>query len=384
MSPFSYATVRSLVEIKHFDFQKEVKDTSAENWNKINLELLQLYFTASMSPVRLGINGFGRIGRMALRAAIETPEVQVVAINDPAADVDYMAYMFKYDSVHSTCSVPVTHDSDKQVIIVNGKEIAHLAERDPLQLPWSKYSVDIVLECTGVFTTIEKASLHLQSGAKKVIISAPSADAPMFVMGVNQNTYKPDMHVISNASCTTNCLAPLTKIIHEHFGIKEGLMTTVHAATATQPSVDGTSKKDWRGGRSCMCNIVPASTGAAKAVGKVYPPVNGLLTGMAFRVPTVDVSVVDLTCVLEKPTTYDAICEAVKAAAEGPMKGVVTYTEEAVVSSDFLSTKSTCNFDAKAGIMLNDHFVKLVAWYDNEFGYATKLVELAHFVGAKL
>ncbi|KAH0571327.1 Glyceraldehyde-3-phosphate dehydrogenase [Spironucleus salmonicida] len=331
--------------------------------------------------VKVGINGFGRIGRMAMRAALAIPEVEVVAINDPFIDGEYMVYMFKYDSVHRTVKAEVTTDGKN--LIVNGKTVTCYAERDPQQIAWA--GCDIVLECTGVFTTIEKASLHVHGSVKKCIISAPSADAPMFVMGVNTATYDPKtMHVVSNASCTTNCLAPICKVLEECYGIEAGLMTTVHAATATQPSVDGPSKKDWRGGRSCMCNIIPAATGAAKAVGKVIPQLNGKVTGMAFRVPTTDVSVVDLTVLLKKDTTYEDICANMKKYAEGELKNVLTYTEEAVVSSDFLSSTTTSNFDAKAGIQMTPRFVKVVSWYDNEMGYATKLIELARLVGSKL
>lgn len=325
--------------------------------------------------VKVGINGFGRIGKLALQAALENDEVEVVAINDPFIAADYMAYMVKYDSMHGRFKGEIKAEEGK--LIVNGKSLNVYNEMDPNNIPWGENGVEYVLECSGVFTTTEKAQAHLNAGAKKVVISAPSKDAPMFVMGVNEDKYDPSMNIVSNASCTTNCLAPLAKVINDNFGIKEGLMTTVHSITATQKTVDGASKKDWRGGRAAGGNIIPSSTGAAKAVGKVIPELSGKLTGMAFRVPTMDVSVVDLTCNLERPTTYEEICAAVKKAAEGEMKGIVEYVDEDVVSSDFLTDSHTSIFDAKAGIMLTDTFVKLVAWYDNEWGYANKLVDLA-------
>lgn len=325
--------------------------------------------------VKIGINGFGRIGNLAFQAALKNSEVEVVAINDPFIAADYMAYMVKYDSAHGRFDGEVKSEEGK--LIVNGKSINVYNEMDPNNIPWAKEGVEYVLECSGVFTTMEKAQAHLNAGAKKVVISAPSKDAPMFVMGVNNETYDPSMNIVSNASCTTNCLAPLAKVINDNFGIKEGLMTTVHSTTATQKTVDGASKKDWRGGRAAGGNIIPSSTGAAKAVGKVIPELSGKLTGMAFRVPTMDVSVVDLTCNLERPTTYEEICAVVKKASEGSMKGIVEYVDEDVVSSDFLTDSHTSIFDAKAGIMLTDTFVKLVAWYDNEWGYANKLVDLA-------
>lgn len=324
--------------------------------------------------VKVGINGFGRIGKLALQAALENDEVEVVAINDPFIAADYMAYMVKYDSMHGRFKGEIKSEEGK--LIVNGKTLNVYNEMDPNNIPWGENGVEYVLECSGVFTTTEKAQAHLNAGAKKVVISAPSKDAPMFVMGVNEDKYDPSMNIVSNASCTTNCLAPLAKVINDNFGIKEGLMTTVHSITATQKTVDGASKKDWRGGRAAGGNIIPSSTGAAKAVGKVIPELSGKLTGMAFRVPTMDVSVVDLTCNLERPTTYEEICAAVKKAAEGEMKGIVEYVDEDVVSSDFLTDSHTSIFDAKAGIMLTDTFVKLVAWYDNEWGYANKLVDL--------
>ena len=289
--------------------------------------------------------------------------------------------MTKYDTVHGRFNEEVS--SKDGVLIVNGKEIKVYNEMDPKNIPWGALGVDYVLECSGVFTTLEKAQAHIDAGAKKVIISAPSKDAPMFVMGVNNDKYTSDMNIVSNASCTTNCLAPLAKVINDNFGIKDGLMTTVHATTATQKTVDGASKKDWRGGRAAAANIIPSSTGAAKAVGKVIPELNGKLTGMAFRVPTVDVSVVDLTCNLEKPATMEEICAAVKKASENEFKGIIEYVEDPVVSSDFISDAHTSIFDATAGISLTDTFVKLVAWYDNEWGYSNKLVDLACYIASK-
>ncbi|CAO3657058.1 unnamed protein product [Mucor hiemalis] len=324
--------------------------------------------------VNVGINGFGRIGRIVLRASEEQKDVQVVAINDPFIPLDYMVYMLKYDSVHGRFAGSVEAKDGK--LVVNGHPIAVSAERDPAQIPWGAAGADYVVESTGVFTTIDSASAHLKGGAKKVIISAPSADAPMFVCGVNLEEYKSEYKVISNASCTTNCLAPLAKVINDNFGIAEGLMTTVHATTATQKTVDGPSHKDWRGGRAAAANIIPSSTGAAKAVGKVIPALNGKLTGMAFRVPTPDVSVVDLTVNLEKGTSYDEIKAVVKKAAETTMKGVLGYTEDSVVSTDFVGEKNSSVFDATAGIQLSPKFVKLVAWYDNEFGYSNRVVDL--------
>ena len=331
--------------------------------------------------IKIGINGFGRIGKLAFQAALSKEGVEIVAINDPFIAADYMAYMVKYDTVHGRFNGEISAEEGK--LVVNGKEIKVYNEMDPKNIPWGKDGVEYVLECSGVFTTMEKAGAHLDAGAKKVIISAPSKDAPMFVMGVNNDTYTPDMNIISNASCTTNCLAPLAKVINDNFGIKDGLMTTVHSTTATQKTVDGASKKDWRGGRAASANIIPSSTGAAKAVGKVIPELNGKLTGMSFRVPTVDVSVVDLTCNLAKPATYEEICNAVKKACENEMKGIMEYTDEPVVSSDFISDPHTSIFDAAAGIALTDTFVKLVAWYDNEWGYSNKLVDLAMYIANK-
>ena len=331
--------------------------------------------------VKVGINGFGRIGKLSFQAALAKEGVEVVAVNDPFIAADYMAYMTKYDTVHGRFNGTIEEKEGN--LVVNGNVIKVFNEMDPHNIPWKDLGVEYVLECSGVFTTMEKAQAHLDAGAKKVIISAPSKDAPMFVMGVNNETYDPSMNIVSNASCTTNCLAPLAKVINDNFGITEGLMTTVHSTTATQKTVDGASKKDWRGGRAASANIIPSSTGAAKAVGKVIPELNGKLTGMSLRVPTVDVSVVDLTCNLAKPTTYEEICAAVKKASEGELKGILGYTDEDVVSSDFISDLHTSIFDAKAGIMLTDTFVKLVSWYDNEWGYSNKLVDLACYIASK-
>ena len=331
--------------------------------------------------VKVGINGFGRIGKLSFQAALAKEGVEVVAVNDPFITADYMAYMTKYDTVHGRFNGTIEEKDGN--LVVNGNVIKVFNEMDPHNIPWKDLGVEYVLECSGVFTTMEKAQAHLDAGAKKVIISAPSKDAPMFVMGVNNETYDPSMNIVSNASCTTNCLAPLAKVINDNFGITEGLMTTVHSTTATQKTVDGASKKDWRGGRAAAANIIPSSTGAAKAVGKVIPELNGKLTGMSLRVPTVDVSVVDLTCNLAKPTTYEEICAAVKKASEGELKGILGYTDEDVVSSDFISDPHTSIFDAKAGIMLTDTFVKLVSWYDNEWGYSNKLVDLACYIASR-
>ena len=314
--------------------------------------------------VKVGINGFGRIGRMVFRAAMTKPEIEIVGVNDPFIDPDYMVYMLKYDSVHGKFDGEVSAKDGK--LVVNGKEITVFNCMDPKDIDWKSCGAEYIVESTGVFTTTEKASAHFNGGAKKVVISAPSSDAPMFVMGVNHNTYNKDMKVISNASCTTNCLAPLAKVLNDKFGLVEGLMTTVHATTGTQKTVDGPSKKDWRGGRANMGNIIPSSTGAAKAVGKVIPELNGKLTGMSMRVPTLDVSVVDLTCRLAKDVTYDEVCAAMKEASEGELKGIMGYTEDAVVSTDFTGDPRTSIFDAKAGIALTGNFMKLISWYDNE------------------
>ncbi|OZJ05014.1 Glyceraldehyde-3-phosphate dehydrogenase [Bifiguratus adelaidae] len=331
--------------------------------------------------VKVGINGFGRIGRIVLRAAILHGDVDVVAINDPFIPLDYMVYMFKYDSTHGKYKGTVEAKDGK--LVVDGKPIKVHMEKDPSAIPWGKDGAEYVVESTGVFTTTEKASAHLQGGAKKVVISAPSADAPMFVVGVNLDAYKPEYKVISNASCTTNCLAPLAKIIDDEFGIVEGLMTTVHATTATQKTVDGPSGKDWRAGRGAGANLIPASTGAAKAVGKVIPHLNGKLTGMSIRVPTPDVSVVDLTVRLNKGASYDEIKQAIKKASEGSMKGIMGYTEDEVVSTDFVGDSRSSIFDAKAGISLNPNFVKLISWYDNEYGYSCRVVDLISYIAKK-
>ena len=328
-----------------------------------------------MSVLKIGINGFGRIGRLAFRAISKRANVEVVGIND-LQDVEYIAYLLKYDSVHGT--FPLDVKTENGHLVVDGKTIRITAEKDPNNLKWNEVGADVVLECTGIFTTLEKAQAHLNAGAKKVVISAPSADAPMFVMGVNHKSVKPTDTIVSNASCTTNCLAPIAKVINDNFGIDEALMTTVHATTATQLTVDGPSKKDWRGGRSALINIIPSSTGAAKAVGKVIPK----LTGMAFRVPTADVSVVDLTVKTKKATSLKEINEAMKKASEGELKNILAYTDELVVSQDFVGCTNTSIYDAKAGIELNDHFFKVVSWYDNESGYSNKLVDLAQHVAS--
>ena len=332
-----------------------------------------------MSVLKIGINGFGRIGRLAFRAISKRANVEVVGIND-LQDVEYIAYLLKYDSVHGTFPLDVKAENGN--LVVDGKTIRITAEKDPNNLKWNEVGADVVLECTGIFTTLEKAQAHLNAGAKKVVISAPSADAPMFVMGVNHKSVKPTDTIVSNASCTTNCLAPIAKVINDNFGIDEALMTTVHATTATQLTVDGPSKKDWRGGRSALINIIPSSTGAAKAVGKVIPELNGKLTGMAFRVPTADVSVVDLTVKTKKATSLKEINEAMKKASEGELKNILAYTDELVVSQDFVGCTNTSIYDAKAGIELNDHFFKVVSWYDNESGYSNKLVDLAQHVAS--
>ncbi len=331
--------------------------------------------------VKIGINGFGRIGKLVFTAGINRDDIEFVGINDIVCSPDYMAYTLRYDTVHGKFEGTIDYTDD--AIIVNGKKVRVFSISNPEEIPWAEVGADYVIDCTGVFKTIDKASAHIKAGAKKVVISAPSPDAPMFVMGVNEETYTPDMNVISNASCTTNCLAPLAKVINDKWGIADGLMTTVHATTATQRTVDGASKKDWRGGRAASGNIIPSSTGAASAVGKVIPSLNGKLTGMSMRVPTLDVSVVDLTVNLKKPAKYSEICAAMKEASEGELKGIVGYTEDAVVSSDFIHDPRTCIFDAKAGIALTDTFVKLVAWYDNEWGYSNKLLDLTVYIASK-
>lgn len=324
--------------------------------------------------IKVGINGFGRIGRMVFRASLNHPDIEIVGIND-LCPADYLAYMLKYDTMHGRFQGDVGHT--EEAIVVNGREIPVFAERDPANLPWGRLEAEYVVESTGLFLTKETAQAHLKAGAKKVVLSAPSKDdTPMFVVGVNTDSYTADMDIVSNASCTTNCLAPIAKVLHDTFGIRDGLMTTVHSVTATQKTVDGPSLKDWRGGRAATGNIIPSSTGAARAVGKVIPALNGKLTGMSMRVPTLDVSVVDLTVNLEKPASYDEICAAMKAASEGELKGILGYTEEDVVSSDFLGDPRTSIFDARAGIALTDTFVKVVSWYDNEMGYSNKVLDL--------
>jgi glyceraldehyde 3-phosphate dehydrogenase len=339
-------------------------------------------------PATMGINGFGRIGRLVFRAAMANDQVEVKAINEPFMDVEYMVYQLRYDSTHGRYPEEVSFkkEGDKSCLIVGSKTIEVFASKDPASIPWGAAGANYICESTGVFTAKEKAELHIQGGAKKVIISAPPKDAvPIYVVGVNHDEYKTSDTVVSNASCTTNCLAPLAKVVHENFGIVEGLMTTVHAMTATQLTVDGPSRggKDWRGGRCASQNIIPSATGAAKAVGKCLPALNGKLTGMAFRVPTVDVSVVDLTCRIEKAAKYDDIVAKIKEAADGPMKGVLDHTNEEVVSTDFISCKTSSIFDISAGIALTDNFVKLVSWYDNEWGYSNRLVDLCVYMSGK-
>ena len=334
-----------------------------------------------MNKINIAINGFGRIGRLVFRAAINNPNINIVGINDLIA-ANYMSYMLRYDTTHGRFNGEVSLDGKD--LIVNGNKIRVTSERDPSNLKWNEINADYIVESTGLFLTEDSAKGHITSGAKKVIMSAPSKDdTPMFVMGVNNSSYSSDMDFVSNASCTTNCLAPMAKVLHDNFGIESGLMTTVHAATASQKIVDGPSMKDWRGGRAAFSNIIPSSTGAAKAVGKVIPSLNGKLTGMAFRVPTVDVSVVDLTVNLSKETNYEEICSAMKNASENELKGVLGYTDEAVVSTDFLGDSRTSIFDSEAGIMLNNKFVKLVSWYDNEWGYSSKVVELIEYIESK-
>ncbi|KAL7677826.1 hypothetical protein ACOME3_004059 [Neoechinorhynchus agilis] len=334
-----------------------------------------------MSGPKVGINGFGRIGRLVLRCALEK-NVNVVLINEPFMELDYMVYNFKYDSVHGRLKGHV-ESKDGKMVVNHEQKIAVSAEKNAEQIPWAAHGVEYVIESTGVFTTVDKCQGHLKAGAKKVLITAPSADAPMFVVGVNHTSYDKSQNILSNASCTTNCLAPLAKIINDEFGLVEGLMSTTHSYTATQKIVDGPSMKDWRGGRAAAINIVPSSTGAAKAVGKVIPELNGKLTGMAFRVPTPDVSVVDLTCRIEKPASYEEICKAIKKHAEGDLKGIMGYTDESVVSTDFIGDTHSSIFDAKAGISLNPNFVKLVSWYDNEYGYSHRVIDLLLYVASK-
>ncbi|KAK8588954.1 hypothetical protein V6N13_087843 [Hibiscus sabdariffa] len=333
----------------------------------------------SSGKTKVGINGFGRIGRLVLRIATSRDDIDVVAVNDPFIDVKYMAYMLRYDSTHGPFKGTIKV-VDESTLEINGKQVHVVSKRDPAEIPWGDYGAEFVVESSGVFTTLAKASAHMKGGAKKVVISAPSADAPMFVVGVNEKTYEPSMDIVSNASCTTNCLAPLAKVVHEEFGIVEGLMTTVHATTATQKTVDGPSMKDWRGGRGAGQNIIPSSTGAAKAVGKVLPELNGKLTGMAFRVPTPNVSVVDLTCRLQKSASYEDVKVAIKYAAEGPLKGILGYTDEDVVSNDFVGDSRSSIFDSKAGIGLSKSFMKIVSWYDNEWGYSNRVLDLIEHI----
>ena len=329
--------------------------------------------------IKIGINGFGRIGRLVFRAGLERPDVEFVGINDPGMTPDYMAYMLRYDTIHGRFNGEISYDDSS--ITVNGHKVMVYAEKEPSALPWGQIGAEYVVEATGLFLTKEKSEGHIKAGAKKVIFSAPSKDdTPMFVMGVNNTAYDPSMNFVSNASCTTNCLAPIAKVLNDNWGITDGLMTTVHSTTATQKTVDGVSMKDWRGGRAASGNIIPSSTGAAKAVGKVIPSLNGKLTGMSMRVPTLDVSVVDLTVNLAKPAKYDEICAAMKAASEGELKGILGYTEDAVVSSDFLGDPRTSIFDAGAGIALTDTFVKVVSWYDNEMGYSNKVLDLIQYM----
>ena len=331
-----------------------------------------------MNKVRIAINGFGRIGRLVLRVCANRKDIEVVAVNDPFIDVEYGKYMLTHDTIHGKFIGSCDIKDGK--LIVNKNPITFYGEKEPSAIPWKKHNVDVVIEATGKFTKYEDAVKHIEAGAKKVIVSAPGKNMPMFVMGVNHKEYKKDMLVVSNASCTTNCLAPLVKVINDNFGIEEGLMSTIHSVTATQLTVDGPSKKDWRGGRAASYNIIPSSTGAAKAVGEVIPALKGKLTGMSFRVPTLNVSVVDLTARLSKPTTYEEIVSAIKKASKGEMKNILGWTDEDVVSSDFIGDERTSIFDVKAGIMISPTFVKLVAWYDNEWGYSNKTVDLAYYI----
>lgn len=334
-----------------------------------------------MKKIKIGINGFGRIGRLVMRVCADRDDVEVVAVNDPFIGADYGKYLLDHDTIHGKFAGETAVKGND--LVVNGKKIAFYEEREPNLIPWGKHSVDVVVEATGKFTKYDDAKKHLEGGAKKVVVSAPGKEMPMFVMGVNEDKYQNDMLVVSNASCTTNCLAPLAKVINDNFGIVEGLMTTVHSITATQLTVDGPSKKDWRGGRAASYNIIPSSTGAAKAVGEVIPELKGKLTGMSFRVPTVNVSVVDLTVRLSKPTTYEKIVKAIKKASENELNGILGWTDEPVVSSDFIGDKHTSIFDVNAGIMISPTFVKLVSWYDNEWGYSNKTVDLASYIARK-
>ncbi|KAD2393725.1 hypothetical protein R6Q59_011974 [Mikania micrantha] len=337
---------------------------------------------ATDKKIKIGINGFGRIGRLVARVALLSTDIELVAVNDPFISTDYMTYMFKYDTVHGQWKHHELKVKDEKTLLFGEKPVTVFGVRNPDEIPWGAAGADFVVESTGVFTDKDKAAAHLKGGAKKVIISAPSGNAPMFVVGVNEKEYTPDLDIVSNASCTTNCLAPLAKVINDRFGIVEGLMTTVHAMTATQKTVDGPSMKDWRGGRAASFNIIPSSTGAAKAVGKVLPALNGKLTGMAFRVPTVDVSVVDLTVRLEKKATYEQVKAAIKEESEGKLKGILGYVDEDVVSTDFLGDSRSSIFDAKAGIALNENFLKLVSWYDNEWGYSSRVIDLIRHIAS--
>ncbi|XP_050207103.1 glyceraldehyde-3-phosphate dehydrogenase, cytosolic-like [Mercurialis annua] len=337
---------------------------------------------ASDKKIKIGINGFGRIGRLVARVALSRNDIELVAVNDPFISTEYMTYMFKYDTVHGQWKHSDLKVKDDKTLLFGEKPVTVFGFRNPEEIPWGQTGAEFVVESTGVFTDKDKAAAHLKGGAKKVVISAPSKDAPMFVVGVNEKEYKPEFDIVSNASCTTNCLAPLAKVLNDRFGIVEGLMTTVHSITATQKTVDGPSMKDWRGGRAASFNIIPSSTGAAKAVGKVLPELNGKLTGMSFRVPTVDVSVVDLTVRLEKKATYEDIKAAIKEESEGKLKGILGYTDEDVVSSDFVGDSRSSIFDAKAGIALNDNFVKVVSWYDNEWGYSSRVLDLVAHIAA--
>ncbi|KAL8224536.1 hypothetical protein R6Q57_020011 [Mikania cordata] len=337
---------------------------------------------ATDKKIKIGINGFGRIGRLVARVALLSNDIELVAVNDPFISTDYMTYMFKYDTVHGQWKHHELKVKDEKTLLFGEKPVSVFGVRNPDEIPWGAAGADFVVESTGVFTDKDKAAAHLKGGAKKVVISAPSGNAPMFVVGVNEKEYTPDLDIVSNASCTTNCLAPLAKVINDRFGIVEGLMTTVHAMTATQKTVDGPSMKDWRGGRAASFNIIPSSTGAAKAVGKVLPALNGKLTGMAFRVPTVDVSVVDLTVRLEKKATYEQVKAAIKEESEGKLKGILGYVDEDVVSTDFLGDSRSSIFDAKAGIALNENFLKLVSWYDNEWGYSSRVIDLIRHIAS--
>ncbi|KAK9063505.1 hypothetical protein SSX86_017375 [Deinandra increscens subsp. villosa] len=347
-----------------------------------NFVYVSIDFAACDKKIKIGINGFGRIGRLVARVALQRDDIELVAVNDPFISTDYMTYMFKYDTVHGQWKHDELKVKDEKTLLFGDKPVSVFGFRNPEEIPWGAAGADFVVESTGVFTDKDKAAAHLKGGAKKVVISAPSKDAPMFVMGVNEKEYTSDLNIVSNASCTTNCLAPLAKVINDRFGIVEGLMTTVHAMTATQKTVDGPSMKDWRGGRAASFNIIPSSTGAAKAVGKVLPALNGKLTGMAFRVPTVDVSVVDLTVRLEKKATYEQVKAAIKEESEGKLKGILGYVDEDVVSTDFIGDSRSSIFDAKAGIALNDNFLKLVSWYDNEWGYSSRVIDLIRHIAS--